>query len=103
MSKKPLHPAVIAADFMEEYGLSQADLARGLGVPRSAVSELLQQKRGLSVEMAVRLGTFFGDGASIWWNLQREFDFDSAESSGVVKKLQLQVKPLLQSPHLLPL
>jgi antitoxin HigA-1 len=99
MSKKPLHPALILKDFLEEYHLTQADLARGLGVPRAAISDLLKQKRGISMEMAVRLGTFFGDGTLIWTNLQREYEFDMMDQSGVLEQITATITPLSIAPH----
>jgi antitoxin HigA-1 len=94
MTQKPLHPGLVLADFMTEYGLTQAALARGLDVPRAAVSDILRQKRGISVEMAIRLGAFFGDGPEIWSNLQRQFDFDTAEARGLTARIRASIHPV---------
>jgi HTH-type transcriptional regulator/antitoxin HigA len=52
-------PADMLEHFMDARGASQAEVARGAGVPRSTVSEMLRGKRTVSVENAFRLGEFF--------------------------------------------
>jgi HTH-type transcriptional regulator / antitoxin HigA len=52
-------PADMLEHFMDARGASQAEVARGAGVPRSTVSEVLKGKRAVSVENAFRLGEFF--------------------------------------------
>jgi HTH-type transcriptional regulator/antitoxin HigA len=52
-------PADMLEHFMDARGASQAEVARGAGVPRSTVSEMLKGKRAVSVENAFRLGEFF--------------------------------------------
>ena len=89
-----MHLALFVANFMEEYGLNQTTLTRGLGVPCHTIGQLLRQKRGLSFDMAVRLGTFFGDGPIIWMNLQRDYEMDVAEEKGVLQIIRASVKPV---------
>lgn len=59
---------------MPEFGLSVAGLAKAIGVSRQSVNELLGERRGLSTDMAVRLGRLFDMSAEFWLNSQREVD-----------------------------
>jgi addiction module HigA family antidote len=65
---------MLREDFMPEYALSVAGLARALGVSRQTVNELLRERRALSPDMAVRLGRFFGNSPDFWLDAQRALD-----------------------------
>jgi antitoxin HigA-1 len=74
--KNAIHPGLFIRDYMDDYSLTASALAKAIGVGRSAISDLLHQKRGLSPEMSLRLGTFFGGGAKLWMNIQQEYEWD---------------------------
>jgi addiction module HigA family antidote len=69
--------------------MSITDLAAHLGVSRVALSELVNGKRAVSVEMAQRLGKAFGNGARFWLALQMQYDIWRAE-----QKSKIAVRPL---------
>ena len=78
-------------DFLPDYGLSVADLAKAIKVSRQTVNELINEKRALSAAMALRLSRYFGNSAEFWLNAQREVDLWEAEH---LHKAELnQIKP----------
>ena len=72
---RPIHPGeMIREDFLPEYRLTIAELAKELGVSRQSVNELVRERRSVSPEMSLRLSRFFGNSAEFWLNAQREVD-----------------------------
>ena len=59
---------------MEPLGLSVAQAAEGLGVSRQALSELVNEKAGISVDMAIRLSKAFGSSPETWLGMQMAYD-----------------------------
>jgi len=78
---RPTHPGeMLREDFMPDYGLTVASMAKALGVSRQTVNELLRERRALSPEMALRLSALFGNSAEFWLNAQRAVDlWDAAQ------------------------
>ena len=75
VSRKPTHPGeVLREEFMPDYGLTVASLAKRLGVSRQSVNEVMRERRAVSTEMAMRLSRLFGTSAEYWLNLQRNVD-----------------------------
>jgi addiction module HigA family antidote len=94
MSKKqslkfaPVHPGEILKDAFDAAGLSQSALAAHVGVTQSKVNDICRGRRGLSLEMAVRLGRAFGLNTELWYNLQKQYEldsFDEAAFAGIKK------------------
>jgi antitoxin HigA-1 len=79
---RPTHPGeMLREDFMPDYSLSVAGLAKAAGVSRQTVNELLRERRALSPEMALRLGRLFGNSPEFWLNAQRAVDLWEAEQA----------------------
>ncbi len=77
--KNPPHPGrLVRQDCLEALGLSVTDGARALGVSRNALSELINGRRGISPEMAIRLDKAFGGGAETWHRMQGAYDMAQA-------------------------
>jgi antitoxin HigA-1 len=73
--KLPPHPgSIVLHDCIEPLGLTITQAAAALGVSRFMLSELVNGKRGISPEMAVRLSKAFGGGAESWLNQQAHYD-----------------------------
>ena len=71
----PPHPGVIVkCECLEPLGLTIARAARGLGVSRAALSDLVNGRAGLSVDMALRLAQAFGSTPETWLGLQTAYD-----------------------------
>jgi antitoxin HigA-1 len=76
----PPHPGEIIKELcLEPLGLSVTDAAKGLGVTRKALSELLNGHTGVSSEMAIRLEQAFGSTAETWLKMQLEYDLWQAK------------------------
>lgn len=77
--KLAINPACgILVDTIEHYGLSQAEVARGMGVRPSLLNEVLRGKRGVSADLAMRAEAYFGVSARLLTQLQSEYDFQKA-------------------------
>jgi addiction module HigA family antidote len=61
-------------DFLPEYGLTVSGFAKAIRVSRQTVNELLQERRTLTPEMALRLSRLFGNSPEFWLNAQRAVD-----------------------------
>ena len=73
--RKPTHPgAVFREDVFPALGLTQTELAVRLGVSRLTVYELLREKRGLSPDLAIRLGKLTNTTAESWLRMQETLD-----------------------------
>lgn len=76
----PPHPGeIIREQCLEPLSLSVTDAAKGLGVTRKALSELLNGHSGISPEMAVRVSKAFGSTPETWLRLQLQFDLAKVE------------------------
>ena len=89
--KNPPHPGtVVLQECIEPLGLSITQAAAALGVTRNTVSELVNGKRGISPEMAVRLGKVFGGSAESWLVQQAQYDLAHMRTDHIrVKRLEL--------------
>jgi len=80
--KNPPHPGrIVRQECLEPLGLSVTDGAKALGVSRNALSELINERRGISPEMAIRLSKAFGSSPEVWAGLQLDFDMAQAEKN----------------------
>ena len=71
----PPHPGgIVKRECLEPLGLSVTKAAQGLGVSRQALSELVNEKTTVSVEMAIRLSKAFGSSPETWLGLQTAYD-----------------------------
>ena len=71
----PPHPGgIVRRQCLEPLGLSVTRAAEGLGVTRQALAELLNERTGISVEMAIRLSKAFGSTPETWLGMQMAWD-----------------------------
>lgn len=91
----PTHPgAILREDVLPSFpGMSVNAFARKLGVSRQTLHSVLVERRGVSAEMALRLGTLLGNGAQLWLDMQTKFDLWQAETKlhdelGQMKQLE---------------
>ncbi len=76
--KDPIHPGEILADELEAIGINVAELAIQLDVPKNRMYQIVNGKRGITADTAIRLGIFFGTGPNVWLNLQKSYELDVA-------------------------
>ena len=75
----PVHPGeILREDLMQPLGISINRLARDLRVPVTRVSEIVNCRRRISADTALRLGRYFGSTPEFWMNLQAAFDLEVA-------------------------
>ncbi|MBS0419961.1 MAG: HigA family addiction module antidote protein [Proteobacteria bacterium] len=88
--KNPPHPGgVVLDECIEPLGLTITRAARALGVSRVALSELVNGRRGISPEMAVRLSKAFGGSAESWLVQQAQYDLAQVKVERIkVKRLE---------------
>ncbi len=79
MSSTPIHPGEHLAEELSALGLSAAALARHLKVPTNRITQILNGRRAISGDTAIRLAHFFGTSAQFWMNLQTLYDVKCAQ------------------------
>ncbi len=82
---RPVHPGRILRREIEARGLSANALAIALRTPSGRVTDILNGKRGVSPETALRLARYFGNSARFWLNLQTAYELAVAETELGVK------------------
>jgi|SRR6185437_1942230 addiction module HigA family antidote len=75
----PIHPGEFIQEILDDLGMSQAALARVLGVSPMRISHVVREERPVTAELALRLGRAFGQSAQYWINLQNAYDLKIAE------------------------
>ncbi|HPD56191.1 MAG TPA: HigA family addiction module antitoxin [Smithellaceae bacterium] len=88
---KPTHPGeMLREDFLPDYNLNVASLAKAIGVSRQTVNELLRETRSLTPLMALRLSRLFGNTSEFWLNAQCAYDLWEVQQShkSEIKKIQ---------------
>lgn len=65
-------------EFLAEYGLTQNRLARAIGVSPNRIAEIVNDRRRITADTALRLGLYFGNSAEFWLNLQSHYDLKMA-------------------------
>lgn len=74
----PTHPGeVLREDFLRPIGLSQYALAKAIGVPQIRVSEIVNGKRAVTPDTALRLARYFGTSAEFWIGMQATYDLET--------------------------
>jgi addiction module HigA family antidote len=76
----PTHPgAILVEEFLNPLNISQRELADAIRVSYQRINELVNQRRGVTPDTALRLARFFGVSAYFWLNLQMRWDLHQAE------------------------
>lgn len=78
----PVHPGeILREDYINERNLTITEVAKGLGVARANLSAIVNERAGISPEMAVKLSEAFGNTTQFWVNLQKNYEVWHAEKS----------------------
>ena len=77
-----IHPGeILKEEFLRPMHITGYGLAKALGVKPQSINDIVLKKRGISAEMAMRLGQFFGTSPEFWMNLQSAYELSKARSS----------------------
>jgi antitoxin HigA-1 len=83
----PVTPGeMLREEFLAEYGLSQNKLAKAIGISPNRIAEIVNNRRRITADTALRLSLYFGNSAEFWMNLQTHYD---------LKMARLNLKPEL--------
>lgn len=74
MARPPIHPGEILADELSELQITPTELARQIAVPANRISQIVQGKRSITGDTALRLGHWFQTTPQFWLNLQTAYD-----------------------------
>ena len=78
---KGVHPGEILQDAIDSIGITQVALAKHIGCPQSKINDICRGRRGISIEMATRLGRAFNQSTDFWYNLQKQYEIDQFDES----------------------
>ncbi len=85
----PVHPGeILLEDFMKPHGLSANALAIDLHVPATRIGEIINRRRSITADTALRLAKYFGTTPEVWLNLQKNYELAMAknESAGEIER-----------------
>ena len=78
----PVTPGeILREEFLVEYGLSQNRLAQAIGISPNRIADIVNSRRRITADTALRLSLFFGNSAEFWLNLQANHDLKVARRS----------------------
>ncbi len=79
---RPIHPGeVLREEFLQPYKLTAHALSMALQVPAPRINDIVRERRAITVDTALRLAKFFGNGAEFWMGLQTDYDMAVARQS----------------------
>jgi addiction module HigA family antidote len=81
MPRPAIHPGEILAEELAEIAVTPTELARQLQVPPNRLTQIIQGKRAITGDTALRLGHWFGTSAQFWLNLQGAYDIRVAQAT----------------------
>lgn len=88
----PPHPGEILKElYLKPLRLTISEVAKGIGVTRKSLSEIINKKYGISPDMAIRLGKAFSTTPESWLNLQQQYDLWKAQKNRKLIKVKIFV------------
>jgi addiction module HigA family antidote len=89
----PAHPGeILREDFLKPLRLSQYAVAKAMGVPQIRISEIVNGKRAITPDTALRLARYFGTSAEFWMGMQATYDLEMARDQ-IRAKIKARVHP----------
>jgi addiction module HigA family antidote len=92
--RPPVHPGRALKLELDEAHISANSAALSLRIPANRLTEIINGKRSISADTALRLGRFFGTSAQFWMNLQSQYDLKVAEED-LRSRIEREVEPLI--------
>jgi addiction module HigA family antidote len=91
---KPIHPGeILREEFMKPLGLSMNRMALDLRVPVTRIADIVNERRGITADTALRFARYFKNSAAFWMNLQSRYDLEVAEDE-IADQVERDVRPL---------
>src|ERR1700676_2009533 len=91
---KSVHPGeILREEFMVPLGLSMNRVAMDLRVPVTRISDIVNEKRAITADTALRFARYFRNAPAFWMNLQTRYDLEVAEDK-IAEKVARDVRPL---------
>ncbi len=88
----PIHPGeILLEEFLKPMNISQYPLAKDINVPARRINEIVQGKRAISADTALRLSRYFGLSERFWMNLQARYDLE-VEKDRLAGRLEREVQ-----------
>jgi addiction module HigA family antidote len=92
ITRMPVHPGeMLREEFMKPLNISMNGLALELHVPVTRISEIVNERRGIAADTALRLARYFGTSADFWMNMQRDHELILAQQKSW-KTIERQVR-----------
>ena len=93
MARTPIHPGEVLAEELEQLGVSPTEQSRRIRVPANRISQIINGKRAITGDTALRLAHWFGTSPQFWMNLQALYDVRVAEQEAGTEIKTLPTKP----------
>ena len=94
IERRPTHPGYVVRIELEDLDMAISEAADRLGVARPTLSQLVNERKRVSPEMALKLGRFFGNGTELWLNLQARYDRWEVEHDRRALRAAARVEPV---------
>lgn len=92
---RPIHPGeILREEFLEPLSITPASLARALHVSAPTVNDIVRERRGVTADMAIRLGRYFDTTAQFWMNLQSDYSLAITLAANG-EEIEHEIEPLL--------
>src|SRR5947209_7224027 len=91
--RRPIHPGRVLKRTLADAGLAANAVALALRIPANRLTEIINGKRSITADTAMRLGRFFGTSAQMWMNLQSRYELELAEDQ-LAERIDREVQPL---------
>jgi len=91
---KPVHPGeILREEFMVPLGLSMNRVAIDLPVPMTRIADIVNERRAITADTALRFARYFNNSPTFWMNLQTRYDLEVADDK-IADKVERDVRPL---------
>ena len=76
----PIHPGeILREEFLGPLGMSAHQLALALRVPATRINDIINERRGITADTALRLSRYFGTTSRFWMNMQASYELEIAQ------------------------
>ncbi len=99
MLQHAVHPGEVLKDELDELGISPTELARQIDVPANRMSQIINGKRAITGDTALRLGHWFKTDPQFWMNLQAQFELVAARKAAGESIRALPTRPADPEAH----